>query len=70
MTLFPAHCVCFLHIFFQGELKYGALGLCSLFTFKQVFEQLQQIKGNRRKNTFYLNNRIKFPWLIQSSAYL
>ena len=38
---FPVHYVCFLHSLFQSELKQGALGLCSLFTFKQAFGQLQ-----------------------------
>ena len=29
---------------FQGELKHSTLGLCSLFTFKQAFGQLQQVR--------------------------
>ena len=38
---------------FQSELKHGALGLCSSFTFKQAFVLLQQIrKKNELKNTF------------------
>ena len=31
----------------EFSVKHGALGLCSLFTFKQAFGQLQQI---RRRN--------------------
>ena len=30
----------FTYCLFQGELKHGALGLCSLFTFQQAFRQL------------------------------
>ena len=68
---FLVHYVCFLHIVFLKVLKRSDLGLCSLFTFKQAFGQLQEItKRNELKNTFYLHNRIKFLWLIQSSAYL
>ena len=54
-------CVLFTYCLFQGELKHGALGLCSLFTFKQVFGQLQQIrKRNRRKNTFWFKIVLNF----------
>ena len=37
-------CLLFTYCLFQSELKHGALGLCSVFTFKQAFGQLQQIK--------------------------
>ena len=50
--------VCFLHIIlFQIELNHAALGLCSLFTFKQAFGYLQQIrKRDQCKNIFQLKN--------------
>ena len=57
-------CLLFTYSIFQGELKHGALGFCSLCTFKRAFGQLQQIrKRNRLKNTFQLHNRINFLWL-------
>ena len=63
-------CVRFTYCLFQSELKHGALGLCSLFTFKQVFGQLQQRrKRNGPKNTFWLQTSINFLWLIQDSAH-
>ena len=46
-------CLLFTYCLFQGGLKHGALELCSLFTFKQAFGQLQEIrKRNELKNTF------------------
>ena len=58
------------YFLFQSELKHGVSGLRSLFTFKQASRQLQQIrKRNQCKNTFQLNNRVNFLWLIQGSAY-
>ena len=43
----------FTYCLFQSERKHGAFGLCSLFTFKQAFGQLQQIrKRNGLKNAF------------------
>ena len=48
--------VCLLYImfvFFQDELNHSVLGLCSLFTFKHTFGQLQQMrKRNEVMNTF------------------
>ena len=38
--IFCTLCLRFTYCLFQGELKHGALGLCSLFTFKQAFGQL------------------------------
>ena len=37
-------CLLFTYCLFQSALKHGSLGLSSLFTFKQVFGQLQQIR--------------------------
>ena len=46
-------CLLFIYCLFQSEVKHGALVLCSLFTFKQAFRQLQQMrKNNELKNTF------------------
>ena len=52
-------CLLFTYCLFQSALKHVALSLCSLFTFKQAFGQLQQIiKRNELANTFQLHNRI------------
>ena len=45
-------CLLFTHCLFQSALKLGALVLCNLFTVKQVFGQLQEIKRNELTNTF------------------
>ena len=37
-------CLLFTYCLFQSALKHGALGLCSVFAFKQAFGQLQQIR--------------------------
>ena len=45
-------CLLFTYCLFQSALKQGASGLYSLFTFKQAFGQLQQIrKRNELANT-------------------
>ena len=63
-------CLLFTYYLLKNELKHSALELCSLFTSKQAFGLLQQIrKTNELKNTFYLHNRFNFLWLIQGSAY-
>ena len=63
-------CLLCTYCLFQSELKHGALGLCSLFTSKQAFGQLQQIrKRNELKNISLVHKRINVLWLIQGSAY-
>ena len=42
--IFCTLCLLCTYGLFQSELRHGALGLCSLFIFKQAFGQLQQIR--------------------------
>ena len=44
-------CLLFTYCLFQSALKHGALGLCSVFAFKQAFGQLQQIRKRNELKT-------------------